>query len=151
MPGRVAGPVEDQQLVGSWFMVEIPKLTIQNLTEVGGLAIEMGVVETAQANEKGDIVIKKIPGVVQFSEITLKRQLTADKSMWTWVKEVRDKKAYRCDGSIVMYDTAGTEVSRWNFTNGWPSKWSASDLDAGSDDPIMEELTIQIEMLQRVS
>jgi phage tail-like protein len=47
----------------------------------------------------------------------------------------------------VIYDNAGTEVGRWNFEAGWPSKWSASDLDAGTDDVMIEELTISHEGL----
>jgi phage tail-like protein len=44
---------------------------------------------------------------------------------------------------------AGTELDRWNFERGWPSKWSASDLNAGSDDVMIEELTVAIEHLER--
>jgi phage tail-like protein len=45
--------------------------------------------------------------------------------------------------------TSGTETGRWTFTNAWPSKWSASDLDVGSDDVMSEEVTLQIEHIQR--
>ena len=48
-----------------------------------------------------------------------------------------------------MFDMAGTELGRWTFTNVWPSKWSASDLDVGSDDLMTEEITLAVEELKR--
>jgi phage tail-like protein len=152
MPGVTAGPVEDVQLVGSWFMVDVPGLKLQSgITAISGLAMEIGAVEESVVLKDGKTELKKRPAVVQYGEITLKRLMSTDKSLWDWAKKVRDGKDYRLDGSIILYDTTNTEVSRWNFTNGWPSKWSASDLDAGTDDPMTEEITIQIEMLQRMS
>jgi len=66
------------------------------------------------------------------------------------VKDIRDgKKDYRADGAIALYDITNAEVGRWTFVNAWPSKWSASDLDVASDDPIMEEVTLTIELLTR--
>ena len=35
------------------------------------------------------------------------------------------------------------------FNNVWPSKWSASDLDVGSDDLMTEEVTLAVEELVR--
>ena len=52
-------------------------------------------------------------------------------------------------GAIVLYNIAGKEVGRWTFEHAWPSKWSASDLDVGSDDPVKEEVTLVVEMLRR--
>ena len=49
----------------------------------------------------------------------------------------------------MLYDISGTEIGRWTFTNAWPSKWSASDLDVGSDDLMTEEVTLAVELLER--
>lgn len=150
MPAITAGPKEDVLLVGSWFALELKKATIGGITEVGGLAVEVDVVEYHQATAGGVTVTKKRPGAAKYSEITLKRPLSAEKSLWTWVKDIRDgKKDYRADGAVVLFDISNAEVGRWTFTNAWPSKWSASDLDVGSDDPMMEEVTLVIELLTR--
>ena len=49
----------------------------------------------------------------------------------------------------MIYDQTSSEVGRWNFENAWISKWSASDLDAGSDDVMIEEITISHEYMER--
>ena len=61
----------------------------------------------------------------------------------------KDGKVERKSGSIVVYDLAGEEIDRWNFENAWPSKWSASDLDSGSDAVVIEEVTLAVEHMER--
>ena len=54
----------------------------------------------------------------------------------------------RKNGSIVLYDYAGGEISRYNFVNAWPSKASLGSLQAGGNDVLMEEVTLVIEGLE---
>jgi phage tail-like protein len=72
-----------------------------------------------------------------------------DKGLYDWfdkVVQAKDKTPYKT-GSIVIYDRTQTEVARFNLEQCWPSKLSVSDLSAGSDEVMVEELTIQHELL----
>ena len=147
-----AGAKVDNLLVGSWFSIELDKATITGITEITGLAVEIDVVDYTQVTAGGVTVSKKRPGTAKYNEIGIKRPLSADKSLWKWAKDIRDgKDDYRADGAIVLYNIGNKEVGRWTFVNAWPSKWSASDLDVGSDDPMMEDVTMVIELLTRDS
>lgn len=144
-----AADVQDQELVGSWFGVELDNGITGNFSEVTGLDTEIAVIEITDANT--DTTTRKRPGQASYSELTLKRTLTPDKQFWNWAKSIRDGSLdYRTNGSVIVFDMAGTELVRWNLTNLWPSKWSASDLDVGSDDPMMEDVTLQCEFIERV-
>jgi phage tail-like protein len=55
----------------------------------------------------------------------------------------------RKDGSIMMFDQEGTEVARWNFTAGWPSKVSGPSVKSDSNEIGVEELTIVHEGIVR--
>jgi len=55
----------------------------------------------------------------------------------------------RRNGSIVLYDSRSKEVARWNFMNGWPSKWKGADLNAGENAVAVEEITITHEGMER--
>ena len=55
----------------------------------------------------------------------------------------------RKNGSVVIYDTMLKEVARFNFVNGWPSKWKGPDLKAGDSNVALEEITIAHEGLVR--
>ena len=148
MPVTSPGPLQDAEYVGSWFSVELDNGIQGFFTDVGGLAIEIGVVEKTDTMK--DTTTRKRPGTTNYQDISLKRTLSADKAFWNWIKSIRDgKKEYRTKGAVVLYDIAGTEIGRWTFENAWPSKWSASDLDVGTDDLMTEEVTLTIELLKR--
>lgn len=150
MPVTTPGDAKDVEIVGSWFSVKLDNGIEGYFTDASGLGYEIEVVEKTETSEKGDTRTRKRPGTTKYQDITLKRTMSPDKGFWTWAKSIRDGElAYRTNGSIVMYDMGGAELSRWTFTNVWPSKWSASDLDVGSDDLMTEEVTLAVEELVR--
>lgn len=148
MAVKIPGPLEDQEYIGSWFRVELDNKIDGFFTDVSGLAIEVNVVE--QTDTMNDTVTRKRPGTTKYQDIVLKRTLRPDKAFWEWAKSIRDgKKDFRSKGAIVLLDISGAEIGRWTFENAWPSKWSASDLDVGSDDLMTEEVTLTVEFLKR--
>ncbi len=150
MPVSTPGEVQDVEMIGSWFIVKLDNGIEGFFTDASGLSFEMEVIEKTDSTLKGDTRTRKRPGTTKYGNITLKRTLSADKKFWDWAKKIRDGKLdYRTNGSIAITDMAGTELSRWTFTNVWPSKWSASDLDVGSDDLMTEEVTLAVEALER--
>ena len=150
MPVTTPGQVKDLELTGSWFVVELDNGIVGFFTDASGLSLEVEIVEKTDTGIKGDTRTRKRPGTTKYGDITLKRTLSPDKKFWEWAKKIRDgNMEYRTNGALVMFDMSGAEVGRWSFTNAWPSKWSASDLDVGSDDLMTEEVTLAIEELKR--
>lgn len=142
------GPVQDDELIGSWFEVKLDNGVTGMFSDVSGLAIEVQVVE--QTMSAKDTATRKRPGTTKYNEITLKRTLSPDKKFWEWAKSIRDGKAdFRTNGAVMLYDIAGTMIGNWKFENAWPSKWSASDLSVDTDDLMQEEVTLQVELLTR--
>lgn len=135
------------------FVISIPGLgEVDYFTEVSGLEMKIPATKSVTVNAKGQRVYRQVPGDgLEYGDIVLKRALTDNKKLWEWRKLVEEGKVKeaRCDGTITMYDAAGTSVAAWNFTNGWPSKLSGPALNAESDDVSIEELTIVHEGLIR--
>lgn len=143
------GATKHKQLIGASFAVKIDGGIEGKFTDAGGLVLEIEVVNDDGSNTDSFQTLR--PGRVKYTDITLKRRLSPDKKFYDWITSIRDgKDDFRRNGSITMHDITGKELVRWNFTNAWPSKWSASDPDIGSDDPITEEITLAIEKLERV-
>lgn len=143
------GTVQDAELIGSWFEVKLDNGITGMFSDVSGLAIEIEVVDNTLTSK--DTTNRKRPGTAKYSEVTLKRTLSPDKAFWTWLKSIRDGKSdFRTNGAIMLYDIGQNMIGNWKFTNAWPSKWSASDLDVGTDDLMQEEVVLQVEMLERV-
>lgn len=152
MPVTTPGEVKDVEMVGSWFAIKLDNGIDGLFTDASGFGYEMEVVETTASTAKGDTRTQKRPGTAKYQDITLKRNLGPDKRFWNWAKSIRDGKLdFRTNGAVTIYDMSGAMLSSWTFTNCWPSKWSASDLDVGSDDLMTEEVTLAIEGLLRNS
>ena len=148
MPVTTPGETKDIELIGSWFHITLDNGIEGFFTDASGFGIEVEVVEKIET--KTDTRTTKRPGTTKYQDITLKRTLSADKKFWNWAKSIRDGKLdYRTNGALVISDMSGAELGRWTFTNVWPSKWSASDLDVGSDDLMVEEVTLAVEELSR--
>lgn len=131
-------------LVSFHFALEVSGAVSGFFTEISGLGSETEIVDHKIVTPEGREVIQKIPGRLKWTEITLKRGVTAEMDMWKWRKLVEDGKIQdaRKNGSIVMYDEALKEIARWNFVRGWPSKISGPQLQADSNAYGIEELTI---------
>jgi len=139
-------------LVSYHFHVEIDGITQAQFRECGGLGSESQVVEYKEA-VKGVTVIRKQPGAIKWSDITLKRGVSDVMELWNWRKQVEQGKVdeARKNGSVVLYDQANKEIARWNFKDGWPSKLSGPQVKADGNEVAIEELTITHEGMERVS
>jgi phage tail-like protein len=146
MPGRT------DPLTGYHFYLEIDGITQAVFRECGGLTSESQAIEYKEATKDGMTVIKKVPGVLKWSDISLKRGITDVMELWNWRKQVEDGKVNeaRKNGSIVLYNQENVEVARWNFVSGWPVKMAGPTLNASSDDIAIEEITIAHEGLSRI-
>jgi phage tail-like protein len=139
----------DSEFLGSQFGLEIDGVELARFTAVSGLGYESEVVTFQDTLADGKVITRKRPGRISFPDIVLKRGLSSDNALVEWYQTVVDGQVERKSGSVVIYDQTSTEIGRWNFENGWIAKWSASDLDAGSDDIMIEEVTIAHEYMER--
>ena len=133
------------------FHVELDGVDIGRFKEASGVESETEIIEYKEVTKDGKMVIRKVPGAMKWADITLKKSIDMSRDLWEWRLEVEegDIDAARRDGSIVLYDSTHSEVARWNFMSGWPSKWKGADLNAGEDQIAVEEITITHEGLVR--
>jgi len=146
---RFEVPVGDRRdpYRGFNFLVEIDGITRAGFREASGLDASVDVTEYREGNEPR--TPRKLPGLVKYSNITLRRGLTDDAELWSWHKSVTDGMAQRRNGSIVVLDDAGNEQVRWNFRHAWPIKWTGPSFNASSNDVAIETLEIAHEGVER--
>ena len=147
-----AGAREDP-LLGFNFGLEFQGAIAGYFTEISGVGSEHEIIEHKVVDKQGHEIIQKIPGRLKWGDITLKRGITSSLDLWEWrsLVEQGDMDGARKNGSIVMYDRTYTQVARWNFTNGWPSKVSGPTLKADSNEFGIEECVIVHEGIIRDS
>jgi phage tail-like protein len=117
-----------------------------SFSEVSGLEVEIQPIEYRNGAE--DITVRKIPGLKKYPNLVLKRGILGDVALWNWIQEAMDGKVRRTEGSVVLLDENKQEVMRWNFTRGWPCKWTGPGLNAKNNEIGMETLEICHEGLQ---
>jgi phage tail-like protein len=122
------------------FLVEIDGVTVAGFSEVSGLTTETDVIEYRTGAE--DITNRKLPGLRKYTNIALKRGYTDSKELWEWRKKVMDGKTERQSGAIVLLNEGREEALRWNFREGWPSKWEGPAFNAKNNEVAIETLEI---------
>lgn len=128
------------------FRVEIAGITVAGFSECTGLSSEVEIIEY---REGGDNLVRKLPGLQKFSNITLKRGLTNSLELYEWHRHVLQGQTDRRDGSIILLDDAKKPVTRWKFFNGFAQKYEGPRLNAKSNDVAIETLVICCENLER--
>ena len=133
------------------FRVEIDGIAQANFCEV---IIPDSTSEVIEYREGTEAVsnTRKQAGSVTYGNLVLRWGLTASMELYNWRKMVEQGKInyLRRNLSVILLDEEGNDSARWDFTNAWPSKYKAPDLNAKGNDVAIETLEIAFESMQRV-
>jgi phage tail-like protein len=129
------------------FRVEIDGITRAGFKSCSGLEVSQNAGTYREGTDKS-LGMRKIPGLVTTSDVTLARGITSDDELWQWRKKLATGTADRRNMSIVLVNDAGKDVIRWNLRNCWPTKWTGPTLDATADQLAIETLVIAHEGLE---
>ncbi len=140
-PNRQAGWEEDPLVVFN-FSLEIGDKLVGYFTECSGIGSEHDVVERQYVDKNGHSFIRKVPGILKYNNVSMKRGITTDLKIWEWRADVEkgDMSKARQNCTIRMFDRKFKEAAVWHFTNAWPSKVSGPDLSSDGNDFGVEEI-----------
>ena len=144
----------EDPLVAFKFGLEIEGKLSGFFTSVNGIGSESEVIEHKIVNpDTGETIIQKLPGRMAWTDVTLKRGVTSSIDIWEWRQQVVDGKVddARTNCSVTAYNQANEEIARWNLDNAWPSKVVGPEMDSGSQDYMIEEVTIVHDGMARAS
>jgi phage tail-like protein len=129
------------------FRVEIDGITQAAFAECTGFGSNNDPIEYREGTDR--TTVRKLPGMTKYNNITLKWGLTDSAELFTWYSDITKGKIERKNGSIVLTDLDGSEKVRWNFFQGWPTKWDGPDFNAEGTDVAIETLEIAHEGIER--
>jgi phage tail-like protein len=143
--------VQEDPLLGFNFLLEVDGAISGYFTEVSGVGSENEIVEHKVVDSKGHEAVRKIPGRLKWTDISLKRGITSDLQIWAWREMVIQGKMKdaRKSATITMLDREYKPVAKWNFTNAWPSKISGPTFKADDNSFGVEEVSIVHEGMYR--
>jgi phage tail-like protein len=130
------------------FKLVIQGMTEGHFTECTGLGIKVDAIKYREAGNSQ--VVRRLPGQVEYADVTLRYGLTDSHELWDWFMSSVEGKVERKNVSILMLDPDGvTEVMRWDLIDAWPSEWRGALLDAMSHEAAIESLTLVFESMER--
>jgi phage tail-like protein len=132
---------------GHNFLVEIEGIARSGFLSVEGIE---ACVEVSEYREGNDMVStpRKIPGLRKFSNITLKRGLVQDASLWNWFHNILNGQLERRPGSITVLNEDRNPVVRFIFREAWPCRLKYGCLDALENGVMIEELELAVESIE---
>jgi phage tail-like protein len=129
------------------FLVEIDGIGKGLFSEVSGVDVTIEVIEY-RTGESKESTVRKLPGLSKYSNITLKRGLTSDLSLWNWILTVIQGNVRRAAVSITLLDESRNPVLIWRLSNAWPCKWEGPPLNGKTSEVAIETLEICHEGLE---
>jgi phage tail-like protein len=144
-------PITEDPLLGFNFMLELEGAVAGYFSECSGIGSENEIIDHKVVDKGGHEIIRKIPGRLKFTDISLKRGITSDLKIWEWRDQIVQGKVKeaRKNCSITMLSRDYQPVAVWHFSNAWPSKVTGPNLKADSNEIGVEEITIVHEGMYR--
>lgn len=133
--------------VGYNFRLEISGSSVAGFSECSGLTFDTDVVEYREGNEQR-LSVRKLMGLRKFAQISLKRGYTDNKDLWNWYKNVLNGVADRRNGAVVLQDEQHKDVLRWEWTDGWLTKYEGPTFNAHNNDVTLETIEIAVEHVE---
>jgi len=116
-------------------------------TEVSGLSVETQAIEYREGHSPEYHKVK-MPGMQQFSNITLKRGITrGDNELFQWLNTVKLNTIERRDLTISLLNEDHEPVVVWKIKDCWPSKVEGPSLNSTGNEVAIETVELQHEGL----
>ena len=123
------------------FQLEIDGVTLGAFSEVSGLTAEGDAVDYREGTDVQQNV-RKLPGLRKYTNLTLKRGYTQDKSLWRWYGNIVNGQPDRRDVTIVLLNEARQPVLRWHAESAWINKIEGPSLKAAGNEIAMESVEL---------
>ncbi len=123
---------DESMLKAYMFTVEIDGIETARFQKCSGLEAETYVFEV----EEGGLntTTHKFYGRTRYTNLILEKGITDNDDLFNWYKKtlLEEQKVERKNGAVILKDTEGNEIKRWNFFRAFPCKWIGPRLDSNS-------------------
>ena len=113
--------------------------------EVSGLGYEIDYAAPGGSDPRRPATGKALARV---TEVSLKRGVTGDLSVWTWVRAAVDGKYEPRTVTIRLLDARGVPACAWVLRGARPTKWNGPALAATGTSVAMEELVLTADAVE---
>jgi phage tail-like protein len=123
------------------FQLEIDGVPLGAFSEASGLTAEGDAVDYREGTDQQQNV-RKLTGLRKYTNITLKRGYTQDKSLWRWYGNIVNGQPDRRDVTIILLNEARQPVLRWHAESAWINKIEGPSFKAAGNEVAMESVEL---------
>jgi phage tail-like protein len=138
---------EGQRITAATFLFEVDGVEIGRFMEVSGLEVNVAVEDLEEGGENS--YVHKLPGRMTWPNITLKRGITQNDTLLTWLNKssgeqfaANGNKLTRSSAAITLIGPSGSRLRSWEFDGAFPIRWKGPQFAVESNDMAVEELEI---------
>lgn len=142
MPGQRVDPYKNYN-----FLVEINGVASAGFSSCLLPESSIEIVEYREGSDSTNAV-RKLPGRTRYSNLVLKRGITASHDLWTWYENLVKGTVDRRDVTVILLDESRNPVQKWTFRNAWPTKYETSPLHAKGGEVAIETLELAHELME---
>jgi phage tail-like protein len=128
------------------FLVTIDGVPAGNFTEC---ILPVASIDVIEYREGADAVnnVHKLPGLVRYGNLILKRGLAtvAAMAIWDWFSGFVKGTGSPALMTVTLMDAARNPVIRWSFTNAWPVKYESPILSGTASALAIETLEVAVD------
>jgi|TARA_B100000579_G_C22037269_1_gene490990 phage tail-like protein len=144
LPTAGTGAEQDQfwPMPKFYFSVDIGDFTDLPFQEVSGLDVETEVIEYRHGNSPSHSTIK-MPGMMKFADITLKKGVFADDNdFYDWISTISLNTYERLTVVIRLLDETATPRMTWTLTNAFPKQITPTDMNSQASEAAIETMVL---------
>lgn len=130
------------------YVVKIGDMNVAGFSEVSSTDVTIDPIEYREGNMKVKTVGKQ-PGIVKYGNVTLKWGMTESTELYKWAEEVAGGKIERKTVTITLLDDEQKETASWELISAWPTKYTATDMNATSNEVAIESMEFVTEGITR--
>jgi phage tail-like protein len=132
------------------FLVEIAGVQAASFTEC---VLPVASIEVIEYREGADVMdnIHKLPGLVRYGNLVLKRGLANSMALWDWFSSFATGTGTKALVTVTLLDSGRVPVIRWGFKNAWPVKYESPLLGGKTNALAIETLELAVEEMTMMS
>lgn len=123
------------------FHLLIDNVPLGAFSEASGLTAEGDAVDYREGTDRQSNV-RKLVGLRKYTNITLKRGYTQDKSLWNWYAAIVRGDPDRRNVTIELMNEAHEVVLRWHAENAWVNKIEGPSMKAAGNEVALESVEL---------
>jgi|SRR5262245_33948234 len=123
------------------FHIEIDGVPLGAFSEASGLTADGDAIDYREGTDLQSNV-RKLVGLRKFTNITLKRGYTQDRSLWDWHQAIVDGRPQRRNVTIVLKNEAREPVLSWVAHDAWVNKIEGPSFKASGNEVAMESVEL---------